>query len=394
MGEFLNVCDGELELVRDLLSTDRVEAHRRLERLQARLDQRVATLAPVETLRALEIRQLTAEVVLSQFLFNDRQAVRASEVAAHAVREIREGRLTASARGAVAWQALEMEALHAQSVALALSGEIERALQTSEQAVKIARTSSTALARQVISTYANILLAREPAASQAILRQCLADLDAADGQEEPPRDIEINLSMALVLQAHRLGGDDAKSATSMLEEAAQRLNRVFRRCYALGNFPEAAAAALIRGIVSVLTEEHEEVRFFAYAVAAASRGHQMETLWRARINLAQALNRSGEHASAGPHDHARAAFEILEETLRPYSEPDLSPRFHLIRVPLAHAVRILIQGGDETGLRALERYPALRGCFVDPTAGVLRDDRGGYNSHEWLRVAQDDYVIY
>jgi hypothetical protein len=394
LGEFLNVCDGELELVRDLLGSDRVEAQRRLGRLQARLIQRVATLAPDEALRALELRQLTTEVVLSQFLFNDRQAVRASEVAAHAVREIGEGRLTASARDAVAWQALEMEALHAQSVALALSGEIERALQTSERAVKIARTSSTVLARHVISTYANILLAREPAASEAILRQCLADMGAANGPEEPPRDIEINLSMALVLQAHRLGGDDAKAASFMLEEAARRLNRVFKRCYALGNFPEAAAAALMRGIVSVLTEEHEEIRFFAYAVAAASRGHQMETLWRARINLAQALHRGGEHASASPHDHARAAFEILEETLRPYSEPDLSPRFRLIRVPLAHAVRILILSGDDTGLRALERYPALRACFADPTAGVLRDDRGGYTSHEWLRVAQDDYVIY
>jgi hypothetical protein len=50
--------------------------------------------------------------------------------------------------------------------------------------------------------------------------------------------------------------------------------------------------------------------------------------------------------------------------------------------------------GDAEGPRALSRFPALLSCFADPAGRRLRDDRGGFANHEWLRVDEYDYVIY
>lgn len=388
---FLRRCDDELTLTRDLLGSDRFQAARRLDGLRDRLERRLASgrTRSLRTLGALRRRRLTAEVLRSEILFNDRQPARASEVAARAVREVKE---LSPEDGA--WEVLEMEALHSQAVALALSGEISEALDRSERAVDIAKRSSSSLAQHVISTYANILLARDPAASESILRRSLANLAAPPAPNDVRDETEINLSMALVLQAHRVAGTKENQAGTMLAEAAERLSRVFTGTYQLGHYPDAGAAALLLGIVSVLRDEGDEVSWFAQAVAAAARGRQMETLWRAHINLATATYRRREAVDEVVRDHARAALEILEETLSPYPQPDRSARFELICVPLAQAVRFLLLAGDEAGLAALERYPALRITFQDARKGILRNDRGGYRSHEWLRIGDEDYVLY
>lgn len=391
---FLHRCDDDLALIRELLGSDRFQAGSRLEALRARLAKRLARDQgqSLEALVEVQRCQLTAEVLRSQFLFNNRQPAMASEVSARAVKRIQALRRDDPSGNEEAWEVLEIEALHSQAVALALSGEIDEALRTSKDAVEMAGSSPSPLSHRVVSTYANILLARDPARSESILRKRLKDV-APTGFGDVREPIEINLSMALVLRAHTLGAQ-GEEAQRMLAEARSLLTAVFTSSFQVGRYPNAGAAALMLGIVSALGREGEEVYWFAQAVAAASRGNKMETLWRAHINLATALYLSESRVTESVRDHALAAMEIMEETLSPYSQPDHSARFDLLRVPLAQAVRFLQLAGDEAGRGALVRYPGLRDSFQDATAGVLREDRGAYRSHEWLRIGNEDYVIY
>src|SRR5262249_6573711 len=206
--------------------------------------------------------------------------------------------------------------------------------------------------------------------------------------------ILLNLGMTLILGAHRSIASNPGESQVKLAEASTLLRSIFTNSFRVGRYPDAGAAALLLGIISAIRNEADEVSWFAQAVTAAARGAQMETLWRSHIDLATSLHRRDHRASEGVRDHARAALQILEETLTPYPRPDKSARFDLVRIPLAQAVRFLILFGDEAGLAALERYPSLRSCFQDPEHGILRQDRGGYRSHEWVRIADWDYVIY
>lgn len=391
---FLQRCDEDLALIRELLNSDRFQATNRLDGLRARLGRRLESDATqsVETALELQRRQLTAEVLRSQILYNDRQPAIAAEVSARALKAIQALRAEDPANDE-AWDLLEMEALHSQAVALALSGEIDEALETSERAVATARRTRAPVSHKIISTYGNILLARDPAASESILRQCLADVAEEPELTDLRHAIEINLSMALVLRAYALGVG-GETGRALLAEARERLGRVFTSSFQVDTYPQAGAAALMLGIVSALQGEPDAVTWFAQAVAAASRGHKMETLWRAYINLATAGHQAEGRVTETVRDHARAALEIMEETLSSYSQPDRSARFELIRVPLAQAVRFLLLAGDEAGRAALIRYPTLRASFEDMQTGVLRDERGAPRSHEWLRIGGEDYVIY
>ena len=202
-----------------------------------------------------------------------------------------------------------------------------------------------------------------------------------------------NLGMTGILLAYRSTRKNGQHR-QMLKVAFSILEPVFRRSYALGRFPDAAAAALLLGIAGALTERQDESAWFAQAVAAATRGGQAETLWRAHINLATSIARRDGAESPRVRDHSHAAVEILNDTMAGYSEPERSARFALVRVPLAQATRFLIASRDGLGEENLARYPSLRECFSDARRGTLRDDRGGYESHEWVRIASYDYVIY
>lgn len=392
---FLRRSDDELGLTRELLGSDRFQATRRLDDLEDRLNRRLTSgrARTARTLRALERRKLAAQVLRSQILFNDQEPARAADVAAATVREIRALGSGLASDGPIGWKPLEMEALHSHAVALALSGEIEASRATSAQAVDIARELPSPLSQHVINTYANIVLGVDPAGSESILREGLSKL-GANAPVAIRHEAELNLSMALLLRAHGWGPDREDDAKELLVEADARLREVSVECKHLGRYPDAAAAALLLGIVSASLDAGEEVSWFAQAVAAAARGRQMETLWRAHINLATAIHGKGERTDDGVRDHARAALEILERTLSGYSHPDRSPRFRLVRSPLAQAVSFLIKAGDEGGLSALERYPGLREQFDDPVAGILRDDSGPHTKHEWLRVGDQHYVLY
>jgi hypothetical protein len=393
---FLKSCGDEIELCRSLLSADRSQAAQRIDLLRERIRGRLSAegARTPAAFEALQFRLLSVEVLHSQILFNDRQPARAADVAAEAVRDIRAlGKVHSSGRGPD-WQTLEMEALHSYAVALALGGEIEPAINVAEQAVGIARRQSANPSLDVLSTYANILLAKDLETAESILRDCLARAGSATMARESQDAITINLSMTLLLSAHRLLATDLSTAQARLAEASALLKPVFSNSFRVGRYPDAGAAALLLGIVSALCGDGDEVSWFAQAVVASARGSQMETLWRSHINLATSLHRKNERATEGLRDHAHAALEILEDTFSPYPQPDRSARFELVRVPLAHAVRFLIQLGDPLGFAALERYPSLRSCFQDPERGILRQDRGGYQSHEWLAVGEYDYVIY
>jgi len=391
---FLNRCDEDLLLIRDLLGSDRFQAEDRLDRLRARLGRRVGEerSSPLPVLIELHRRQLTAEILRSQILFNDRKPAMAAEVSARAVGGIHALRANDLADAAV-WNDLEIEALHSEAVALALSGEIDEALERSNDAMTMARASRSSLSVRIISTHANILLAKDPAASEAMLRACLDGMGADGARPDARNGVEINLGMALVLRGYALGLSDPR-ASEMLTEARARLERVFTSSYQIGRYPNASAATLMLGIISALENDGDEVTWFAQAVAAASRGHKMETLWRAHVNLAIAMHRHEGRVTESVREHARSAIEILEQTLSSYAQPDRTARFDLIRVPMAQAVRLLILAGDETGPDVLIRYPGLRKSFHDPDRGSLRENRGAYRSHEWIRVGEDDYVIY
>jgi hypothetical protein len=394
---FLSRAEDELALATELLGGgDRSQAERRLNRLSDRLDRRLASarVRSPQTVGELRRLRLTADVRRSQILFNDRKPVEAAELAADAVGDIH-GLRSAGGFDGEAWEELEMEALHSQAVALAIAGEIEPSLVTSAQAVEIAERSSTVLARHVVSTYANILMSRDPEQSETILRRCLDELDGRANATEARVSAQINLGMALVLRAHRLDPDDTTLAGALLDEATKILKSVFSHAFQLGRYPDAGAASLILGIISAMHGDRDEVSWFAQAVAAAARGRQMETLWRAHINLATALHRSGDAVEGDVRDHAAAALEILEETLSVYPEPDRSARFELVRISLAQAVRFLQAAGDGAGRAVVDRYPALRTSFVDSELKALRDEEHeGWRHEWWLRVAAEPYSLY
>ena len=121
------------------------------------------------------------------------------------------------------------------------------------------------------------------------------------------------------------------------------------------------------GILAALTPDGEadQVSWFAQSVALASKGRQMETLWRAHINLAMTLEQRADGLTQSVIDHARAAFEILDESLDAYPQPDLSARFGLVALPLAQVTRVLVATGFEDADAVLQRYPALVRCFTD-----------------------------
>jgi hypothetical protein len=389
---FLRHCDQERDLCRDLLAIDRDHAATRIARTRDRIDRRLRAITDRVSAKVrdgLLRRLLTADVLHSQLLFNDRRPTEAADIAGDVVAGVRAQRL--GAPGEDGWELLEMEALYTLSCAQAIAGESAAAVQSSAAAAEIAVHSQSPLARKVLSTYGTIVLAEDPAKGESLLRSCFEKWPENESSDAAL--VHVHLCAALVLQAHRLPPRSTKRRT-MLLEARDRMTRIHDLCQRLGMYPDAGAAALVRGIVAALLADGDEAVWFAHAVAAAARGRQMETLWRAHIDLAMALYRKEGQVTQRARDHALAALEIMQDTLTPYSEPERSPRFEMLRVGMAGAVRILLAVGDEGGLVVLERYPALRSHFSDPERGVLAPYDGGPRFYQWLAVEDVDYAVY
>jgi hypothetical protein len=385
---FLRCCDEDLVLVRELLAVDLAAARRRLELIDGRLQAQVRHRRSGSH-ETLERRRIAVQVAHGQLLFNSGRPRTSADMLHDALERLgTRGRGTASDDP---WAVLRAELLHALASAEALSGNVDAALQISEEAVALVQHWTTPSAHDIIGTYANILLARDPVASERILRRRLT---ARSHSEPPGTDLsEVHLSMALILQAHRLPDADQQRG-AMLSEARERLTTVARVSGHLGHHPDAAAAALMLGIVSELEGESDAVSWFAQAAASASQGRQLEILWRARINLALALFDLEHRVTPQVRDQAAGALDLMVETLESEVDGNSAPRLALMSVPIAHAIRLLLLAEDERAAHALVRYPALRACFVDLETATLYEDRGGRASHEWLRVRDADYVIY
>lgn len=389
---FLRRCDEDLTLIRQLLGSDSPRAGRRIAGLRGRMESRLTNLpGSAGSTQELRRKVLVADLLEAQHHFLDNRPAQAAEVAAGAVRQLEVLNPHDQENPSADWDLLEMEALHSHAVGVALSGEDRRALTISQRAVEIARRHPSALACHVECTYAAILLTIDPAEAESVLRACLEDLGDSADFEVVRDEADLNLTEAIILRAL---ADQSEESAKLLSEARSRAYRVFRKGFQLGKYPDAGAAALLIGIISALEGDADEVSWFAQAVAASSRGRHTETLWRAHIDFAVALHRRGEPVEEGVRDHALAAVEIMEETLSYYAEPDDSKRFDLLRSPLAQATRFLLLAGDEKGAALLERYPKLRFSFEDLEGRVLRADRGAESSYKWLRIGDEDYILY
>ena len=386
---FNRSCDQEVTLCRELLNVDRDQAAMRIKRLRQRLESRLMARSNLASgQEALEYRSLLADAVYAQLLFNDRRSTESAERSAVIIDRIRE--YPSEVRQGPAWEALEMEALYTLSCAQALSGNFGLAVQSSAAASAIAETSESLMARKIVSTYGTMLLSEDPRAGEQLLRGCLArwlDEDTSDSFL-----VHVHLAMALVLQAY--DAPPSVHRSNLLLEAAERSALVHHRAQRLGFHPDAGASALVRGVVGMVQGDGEGATWFAHGVAAAARGRQMEVLWRSHINLATALHAKYKAVTPSVHDHAAAALDILEDTLAPYSDPDLSPRFQLIRIGMANAVAFQCAAGDPAGVRILERFPRLRSHFSDPSVGRLAEEVPLPRHYQWLRVEGADYILY
>lgn len=390
---FLERCDEDLALVRQLLGTDSPRAGRRIAGLRERMESRLgAGLDGAACNPELRRKVLVADLLEAQQHFLDNRPAQAVEVASGAVRQLEVLKPDDSEDPSADWELLEMEALHSYAVGVALSGEDRRALAISQRAVDIARRHPSALACHIECTYAAILLTIDPIEAESVLRACLEELGDTADFAVVRDEADLNLTEALILRAYADPAADERAA--LLGEARSRAYRVFRKGFQLGKYPDAGAAALLIGIISALQGDEDEVSWFAQSVASSSRGRHTETLWRAHIDFAVALYRKGEPLKEGVRDHALAAVEIMEETLSYYAEPDESKRFDLLRSPLTQAARFLLLAGDEKGAALLERYPKLRLSFEDLDECILRADRGAEGSYKWLRIGDEDYVLY
>lgn len=380
--------DDEVTLSRELLGSDRASAAVRIGALRSRLERHLSTTADERFAARLRSRQIAADLVHAELLFNDRRPDRAAALAESVVAELGRGADLDLTHEQM--RDLEMEALHVLACGRALAGEVQAAVPLSARAADIARASTSPLAINVISTYGNILIVVDPRRGEAVLRELLDD-PRVEGTDRHL--VEVHLSMCLVLQAHQ-----ARAGTGLrsdaLGEARERLDRVFRVCYRLGLHPDAAAAALMRGIVAALEDQPDEVAWFAHAVATAARGRQMETLWRAHVNLASAVFRRDGHVSPVVIDHARAALEIISDSLSSYAVPETSPRFELVRVPVEMAVRYLVLGGDDAGYAALDTYPVIGDAVMDRSGTLSGRTTDGDPYYEWLAVDDVHYVLY
>ena len=393
--QFLSVCSIDLELAQILAALgERNRARERLHALESKINCRLGSLrSKADTVRnSLLLLKFGGRCALMDILTNGREAERATELGAETLLEVEVHAASATRDAQWDWQAMERDIRHAYAVALALDGRIDEALRAGEQALVLARNDAVPgreKSLDTLSTYANILLARLPTESEALLREALTR-QATPMKSDIATRLHVNLAMALIVRSQRDPQADRKSA---LAEARAILAPVFSRSIALGYTATGAAAALLIGIIDAMTGRGSDGEWFAQAMAAATHAQQSETLWRAHINLAMSLDQQGRMTVAIA-EHAGAAYDILWASLSAYAQPDRSARFKLVRIPLAHTVRFLLCTDHAKGLEALRRLPDLAQCFADVERGLLKEDRGGHDSNEWIRVGDQDFVIY
>lgn len=387
--ELVQACNDELVLAAYLTAAGRRDvAGRRVDRALERLGNQELTGAGSAT-SPLELQRIRLLAMSARIKFNDGQPVQAAVISGGLVRRF--DRLGPGPEGLLAAEpGLAMEVLQVHAVATALAGDLEGARKASARATSLALQAPVGShAIDVISCHGNIMSAFDAPAALDILLRCAA-MPAARTADQPTRmRLQIDTGLVRIVLAYQGLDEDSAESGKLLAAASEALSEVYHFASAVGRFSSAAAAALLLGLAAALRGE-DSTRWFAEAVTAASRGRQLETLWRSHLNLAHSLDRAGR----SPLESAAAAMALLEQSLDHLAEPGRSPRFRLVGVPLAAAARYCILAGDTRGTAILEKIPELRALFEDPARGILRTDRGGFTSHEWLRIEGRDYVLY
>lgn len=393
----IHACDDEVTLCKHLSQSGRTDvAYERIEHTLRVIESRfrLHSTRAIDSIDLMKQRRFTLLTMKAVILYHDRQQAQALALTDDAVKELYalvEGTTPSERRK---WSTSIMEVHHTHSVAVALAGDLRRAVVEARKAADIAETmlKTSPHALDVIITYANILLCEAPEESESLLERysVFAERERRFIKEETRLRLNLNISMARILLGYRQLRSAEPERINHLAVAHETLLNVFKQAYPLGRLANAAAAALLLGLVHTLWDKPDDVDWFSQAVSLAVRARQLETLWRAQINLAHSLHRSGQSA----HDPAAAALDIMTYSLSSYAEPDHSPRFNLIAVPMAHAVRYLILARDDKVQKVLRRFPALCRMFANLEFGKLSDDRDGRTSHEWLRIGTADYVIY
>ena len=393
MTDLLGVCDDELELCSLLIRSGQTkEAQQRIRRVVDKVAERLrlpsADKTHIDKLLALRFRFLTMQ---AKMLYHGRQQAEAVSITSEAVGDLKAITCGLDAAEKVMWDSLIMKVRETHSTAIALSGDLTRAVEEARIAANLAisliETDPDAL--DVIITSANILLCEAPQESESTLERYLEFSGRSSVRESTRLRLRINLSMAKIVLAYRCAevGNRSRSRLKMAREA---LFSVFKKAHPLGRLKDAAASALLLGLIETLWGREEDVDWYSQSAALATRCRQLETLWRAQINLAHSLHRAGKSG----HDPAAAALELMMYSLSSFPVPDESPRFDLLSMPMAHAVRYLLLEKDPKAHEVLRRLPALRRLFDDLETAQLKEDRDGRKSHEWLRVDSADYVIY
>ena len=391
----LNACDDEITLCDHLIHSGRTDvAYGRIQNAVDIVDTRFSTGVSVRghSVDRIRRRRFTLLAMKAGILFHDRRPAEAVAVTDAAVRdlEILVAGLTKRARQE--WNEVIMNIYDSHSAAIALAGDLKRAVSVARKAADIAETVLTKSpdAVGVIITYANILLSQAPEESESILKRHSVWSRRHPISDETRLRLNWNLSMARLLLGYRDRKWMDGIESGRLKVAHDTLLSVFQEAYPLGRLADAAAAALLLGIIRVLWNKLDDIDWFSQSVAVALRARQLEALWRAYINLAHSLHRRGQSA----HDAAAAAMDLMEFSLSSSSDSDSSPRFALLSVPMAHAARYLILSGDKRVDKILRKFPAIRRMFNNLETATLKDDRDGRVNHEWLRVDDADYVIF
>jgi hypothetical protein len=386
-------CDDEIQLCDHLIHSGRPDVARE------RIDRVLSVIAAFGRERgaaaardAIMRHRFVLLAMKAGILFHDRQAGEAVVVTEQAVREVEQliTRLPAARRRS--WNSVVMDVLDAHSAAIALSGDLRRAVVEARKAAAIAESliNEHPNALEVIITSSNILLCDAPEESESVLSRYARLAERRTFPDGTRLRLNLNLGMSRIVLADRARVSGADTAKGLLESAHRSLLAVFQEAHPLGRLADAAAASLLLGLISALRQQSDDIDWFSQSVAVAIRARQMETLWRAHINLAHSLHRQGQNA----HDSAAAALELMDYSLSRDPEADRSPRFNLVALPMAHAVRYLLLTQDDKASAALRKYPALGRMFQDVEAGELKADRDGRTSHEWLRIGDVDYVIF
>lgn len=233
--------------------------------------------------------------------------------------------------------------------------------------------------------YGAVLLHTSPRKGVAEMRKSLALIPAKGW---PPQ-LEILASTTLVLGQTvewflREQGCSSRFAAFLRREAIPRLQRDFDRASFHGLKQEQVAAALILGVGLSLLADASAVQWYMECIETAFRSNNLESLWRAHLNLGQVLRGQGDEESSAFHCARAAALLVADLSPRRPEERQWRQR-HLAR-PLRRLVTLL----DDAAAEELRPY------VEPPSTPSRRRIDGGFFRDQiiYFWSGHDEYYPY